>query len=156
MDGGNNPFFGFETIRAAMRPGGRGPTWALVAVGVVLVVLGVMAHHYLLAALGIPAILLGVWPLVADRRSHRDATLLEEHARREDAIVELARRMAVMNHADAIRARPQLVAEVAADPGAARIAREMCLKRAATDPSPDLWLDAAGAIADARTDAPVR
>ena len=94
MDGGNNPFSGFETIRAAMRGGGRGPTWTLVAVG---------AHH-----------------------------------------------------ADAIRAPPQLVAEVAADPGAPQIAREMCLQRAATDPSPDLWLDAAGAIADARTDVPVR
>jgi hypothetical protein len=148
--------YGFETVRAVMRRGRRGPTWVLVAPGAVLVALGISSHHYLLAALGIPVVLLGAWPLIADRRANRDAGRLEEHARREDTIVELAHRLAVMDHANAIRARPQLVAEVAADPGAAHIAREMCLQRAATDPSPDVWLDAAGAIADARADVPVR
>jgi hypothetical protein len=152
----NNPFYGFEEVRRVMARGGRGPTWGLLAVGLVLIAAGSWADQYAAVVLGAATMLIGAAPIVSGRRSGRDAARLEEHARREDAIAELAHRIAGMSAGDAMRAQPQLVAEVAADPDAARIAREMCLQRAATDPSPDAWLDAASAIAGARPDTPVR
>jgi hypothetical protein len=152
----NNPFFGFEEVRRVMARGGRGPTWGLLAAGLVMLAAGVWAQQYALVAVGAVAMLIGAAPIVSGRRSSEDAARLEDHAWREEAIVELAHRIAAMSAGDAMRARPQLVAEVAADPDVARISRETCLQRAATDPLPDVWLDAAGAIADARADAPVR
>ena len=152
----NNPFYGFEEVRRAMARGGRGPTWGLLAVGVVLIAASLWADQHALVILGAVTMLVGAAPIISGHRSSRDAARLEGHARREDTIVELAHRIAEMSAADAMRARPQLVAEVAADPDAARIAREMCLQRAATDRSPDAWLDAASTIASARADVPVR
>ena len=147
----NDPFFGFTTLRSVMARGSRGPTWTLVVLGVVVALLGLFLDHLLLTAIGILVILVGAWPLVAGRADRRRAEQLAEHARREDEILAAARD--IVNEAVGTNAgRGGLAALITADPSAADVARNDCLRRAAraSGDERDAWLDAANEIGHLR------
>jgi hypothetical protein len=114
-------------------------------------VLGLLFDHLLLAVIGVLAVVLGAWPLVARRRSRRSAEHLAEHAKREDEILAAARE--IVNEAVGANAgRGSLAALITADPSAADVARRDCLRRAAgaSGEERDAWLDAANEIGHLR------
>lgn len=118
----NDPFWGFSFVRAAMGKGGRGPTWALLVLGAVLIAIGVAFDGRLLAVMGVLVAVVGVWPLVAGLRNRRVSNRLAEHARREDEILEAAHQI-VVEAVGASAGRGSLAALIAADPSAAEVAR---------------------------------
>jgi hypothetical protein len=142
-----DPFWGFDTVRGAMARGGRGPTWTLLVFGLVLIGIGIVQDGVLLVAIGLIVGLIGLWPVVAGFRSRRTADRLAEHARREDEILEAARRI-VNEAAGPAAGRGDLAALIAADPSAADVARRDCLRRAGATRGDerDAWLDAANEI----------
>jgi hypothetical protein len=142
-----DPFWGFDSVRAVMARGGRGPTWGLIVLGLVLIAVGAVFDGKLLVALGALVVLAGVWPLVAARGSRRRAERLAEHARREDEILAAARET-VNEAVGASAGRGALAALIAADPPAAEVARHDCLRRAARahGEERDAWLDTANEI----------
>src|SRR5262245_58054182 len=141
----NNPFWGFTWLRQTMATYRRGATVSLVVAGGVLVIVGRTSP--ILDGLGMALVLIGAWPLLADRRAQRDASRLEAHARAEDEIVALARRIAGAGAAEVAALRPGLMAQVDDDAAAADAARRICLERARDDPAEaDRWLDAANEI----------
>jgi hypothetical protein len=148
----NDPFFGFLTLRSVMKRGGRGPTWALILLGLILVAVGLAFDGSLLVAMGAVVVLVGVWPILAARGSRRRAELLAEHAKREDEILGAARK--IVNEAVGATAdRGSLAVLIAADPPAADFARRDCLRRAAAAEGAerDAWLDAANEIGRVRS-----
>lgn len=148
----NDPFWGFSFVRATMGKGGRGPTWALLVLGMLLIALGVAFGGKLLVVMGVLVAVAGVWPLVSGLRSRRMSDRLAEQARREDEILEAAHQIG----AEAVGAsagRGALAALIAADPSAAEVARRDCLRRAAAanGEERDGWLDAANEIGHLRS-----
>ena len=130
-----------------MKRGGRGPTWGLIVLGLVLVAAGLAFDAKLLVAMGGLVVLAGGWPLLAARGSRRRADRLAEHARHEDEILAAARE-SVNEAVGAGAGRSNLAALIAADPSAADVARDDCLRRAARagGEERDAWLDAANEI----------
>lgn len=146
----NDPFWGFGTIREVMRKPGYGSGLLLLPGGVLVAVLGAVFSAPAVLAIGIVTTLVGGWTAMNRRRSNRLAGRLEEHARREDAIVAAATELPMSGTVDAIGCRPRLVALVAEDRKAAEVARQVCLHRSAEYPDEaDAWLDAASEIAEA-------
>lgn len=145
----NNPFWGFASVRRAMKRGGQGPTLSLVALGLVVVGVGIL-YAPILILLGIALVLVGGWPMAARHRAANDAAQLEAHGAREDAIVALAQQIAAMGSSQSIPARNSLVGLINSDPSAAENARQTCLANAATAPPSDTWLDAANEILTAQ------
>jgi hypothetical protein len=80
---GNNPFWGFDTIRRVMRRQRPFPAVGLTVSGVVLIAVGALGAPAL-AVIGAVALAAGVWGLVSRHRSAREASQLEAAAAAED------------------------------------------------------------------------
>ena len=81
---GNNPFWGFDTIRRVMREQRPFPAVGLTVAGVVLIAVGALGAPAI-AVIGAVALAAGVWGLVSRYRSALEASRLEAAADAEDA-----------------------------------------------------------------------
>jgi hypothetical protein len=73
---GDNPFWGFATIRRVMREQRPFPAAGLTVGGVVLIVVGALGAPAI-AVIGAVALAAGVWGLISRYRSAREASSLE-------------------------------------------------------------------------------
>jgi hypothetical protein len=81
---GNNPFWGFDTIRRVMRQQRPFPAVGLTVAGVLMVAVGALGAPAV-AVLGAVALAAGVWGLISRYRSAREAAHLEATAAAEPA-----------------------------------------------------------------------
>jgi hypothetical protein len=80
---GNNPFWGFATIRRVMREQRPFPAVGLTVAGVVLIAVGALGAPAI-AVIGVVSLAAGVWGLVSRYRSAREASSLEAAADADD------------------------------------------------------------------------